>query len=191
MDHSSGADQRQRRTDYVRPDGPYWESLSDGDKAAVKTDVDWTETFHLEEGGTAEAKRLPVYGLHHPNRNAFGSGGACPSMGGDWGRYPQDNSGAMWPTNYQEVTPYCDAVVLDIKFSANLDGESWNQPTKYLANAGAGAKSIQYSMRPGEYGTFSDPYLVDNGIKNPFAMKAPETVEITYPEVRPAVTYAE
>lgn len=177
--------------DYVRPDGPYWESLSDEDKAAVKTDVDWTQTFHLEEGGTAEAKRLPVYGLHHPNRNAFGSGGACPSMGGDWGRYPQDNSGAMWPTNYQEVTPYCDAVVLDIKFSANLDGESWNQPTKYLANAGAGAKSIQYSMRPGKYGTFSDPYLVDNGIKNPFAMKAPETVEITYPEVRPAVTYAE
>ena len=177
--------------DYVRPDGAYFDSLNEDKKAAVKTNVDFTQTFHLEEGGTAEAKRLPVYGLHHPNRNAFGSGGACPSKGGDWGRYPQDNSGAMWPTNYEEVTPYCDAVVLDIKFSANLDGESWNQSTKYLANAGTGNQTIIHSMRPGEYGTFQDPYLVEKGIKNPYAMKAPETVEITYPEVKPAVSYTE
>lgn len=184
-------DAEHKEFEYVRPDGAYWDTLSDADKGVVKTEVDFTHTFHLEEGGTAVAQRLPVYGLHHPNRNAFGSGGACPSKGGDWGRYPQDNSGAMWPTNYEEVTPYCDAVVVDIKFSANLDGEAWNQSTKYLANAGVGSDTITHKMRPGVYGTFEDAYLVEKGLKNPFAFKAPETVTITYPEVRPAVTYTE
>ncbi len=177
--------------DYVRPDGPYYESLTAEQKAAVKTKVDFAQTFHLEEGGTVKGKRLPVYGLHHPNRNAYGSGGACPSKGGDWGRYPQDNSGAMWPTNYEEVTPYCDAVVLDIKFYANLDKESWNQPDKYLANAGVGKDTVTYEMRPGQYGTFTDAYNVENGIKNPYEMKAPKTIEIKYPAVRPAVNYTE
>lgn len=175
--------------DYVRPDGPYWESLSKEVKASVKTEVDFHQTFHLEEGGSVEAQRLPVYGLHHPNRHAFGSGGYCPSKGGDWGRYPQDNSGAMWPTNYEEVTPYCDAVVIDIKFSANLDGKTWNDSNKYLANAGVGSKTVTYKFRPGTYGVFQDPYLIEKGLKNPFEAKAPEALTITYPDARPAVTF--
>lgn len=176
---------------YVRPDGPYYQSLTDEQKASVKTEVSFDQRFHLEDGGSSVAKGLPVYGLHHPNRNAFGSGGACPSKGGDWGRYPQDNSGAMWPTNYEEVTPLCDGVVLDIKFYTNLDGKSWNDPHKYLANAGVGSKTITYEMRPGEYGTFTDPYNLSQGLKNPHAMKAPTKIEMTYPDVKEAVSYTD
>ena len=178
--------------DYVRPAGDYFAELAKAKQdKAVKTKLDYDHRFYLEDGGLATAKALPVYGLHHPNRNAFGSGGACPSKGGDWGRYPQDNSGAMWPTNYEEVTPYCDAVVLDIKFYTNLDGQTWNDPHKYLANAGTGEKERTYKMRPGEYGTLTDDFNVKNGVKNPEAMKAPKEITITYPAVRPAVSYVD
>ena len=173
---------------YIRPDGPYWESLTKEQQAEAKTKVTFDQKFHLEEGGSVKAKGLPVYGLHHPNRHAFGGGGYCPSKGGDWGRYPQDNSGSMWPTNYEEVTPLCDGVVLDIKFYSNLDGKNWNDPHKYLANAGAGKKSIIYKMRQGQYGTFTDPYNISIGLKNPDAVKkAPAELTITYPAVNEAV----
>jgi hypothetical protein len=36
--------------------------------------------------------------------------------------YPKTFSGAGWPINYEEVTPLCDALLVDIKFTANLDG---------------------------------------------------------------------
>jgi len=177
---------------YVRPDGPYWDSLSKKEKKSVRTEVVYDQRFHTKDAGLATAERLPVYGLHHPNRDAFGSGGACPGAGGDWGRYPNGaDTGAMWPTNYEEVTPYCDAVVADIKFTANLDGKTWDDAAKYLANAGVGTKTREYKMQAGDYGVYSEAYNVDRGIKNPHQVKAPRSVTMTYPSVQKAVSYNE
>ncbi|MGB4812299.1 MAG: hypothetical protein WBP13_07455 [Methylophilaceae bacterium] len=132
---------------------------------------------------------LPVYGVHHPNRASYGGGGACPLKGGDWGRYPATSGGAAWPTQYEEVTPLCDGVLVDIKFTANLDGASWNDPGKYLANAAKGSKTVNYKMQPGLYGVFTEPYNVNRGIKNPDAMNVPASLDLHFPSVRPAVSY--
>jgi len=42
------------------------------------------------------------------------------------------------PANYEEVTPLCDAVLLEVKLTANLDGVNWSNPSKYSENAGTG-----------------------------------------------------
>ncbi|CAA2143845.1 hypothetical protein HYPP_04443 [Hyphomicrobium sp. ghe19] len=173
---------------YVRPDGPYFQSL--GTKAkGLKTEVTAAPRFNLEDGHIARAIGLPVYGVHHPNRAAYGGGGACPMKGGDWGRYPDTSGGSGWATQYEEVTPMCDAVLLDVKFYSNLDGRDWSEPTKYLANAGAGSKSVVYKVTPGEYGVFSDPYNVAHQHVNQDATKIPSEITLVYPVSEKPVGY--
>ncbi len=172
---------------YVRPDGDYYASLEDMAKQ-VKTEVTHEPRFHLENGELAAAKGLPIYGVHHPNRAAFGGGGACPLKGGDWSNYPKTTGAAGWPTNYEEITPLCDGVLVDIKFYANLDGKSWNDPNKYLANAGHGSEEVVYKVEPGEYGVFTDPYNIERGVKNPDAENLTGEVKLKYPAVEPPVT---
>lgn len=173
---------------YVRPEGPYWDSLKER-QAGLKTKVTRQPRFHLAQDIEAKAVGLPLYGVHHPNRAAYGAGGACPMKGGDWGRYPDPSGGAGWPTNYEEVTPMCDAVLVDIKFYANLDSRDWNDPAKYLANAGTGSRQRTYTVMPGNYGEFQDPYNVAQGQANPDAMAVPAEVTLTYTTAEPAVTF--
>lgn len=182
-DNTDNADLR-----YVRPDGDYYDSLKQRG-LAPKTEVTQRPRFHLEKGGEARAIGLPIYGVHHPNRKVFGAGGACPLKGGDWGRYPDTSGGSGWPTQYEEVTPLCDSVLVDIKFFSNLDGRDWNDPNKYLANAGVGTKQVRYKMQAGHYGVFSDPYNTSRGITNPDSQEVPEQLTLTFPAVSPAVTY--
>lgn len=173
---------------YVRPDGEYWKSL--GSRAeGLKTEVSMAPRFHLETGTVGEAVGLPLYGVHHPNRDSFKGGGACPLKGGDWGRYPETSGGSGWPTQYEEVTPLCDAVLVDIKFYTNLDSREWSDPHKYLANAGTGSDTVTYTVAPGDYGTFTDPYNVARGAVNPQATSIPSEITVTYPAVEPAVEY--
>lgn len=173
---------------YVRPAGAYYDSIKE--KASkVKTEVTKQPTFHLEKGGIAKAKGLPIFGVHHNNRKVYGGGGACPLKGGDYGRYPSTQSGSGWPTNYEEVTPLCDSVLVDIKFFSNLDGRDWNEADKYLANAGLGTKSVTYSIQPGKYGTFTDAYNTKKGVINSDSQEVPEKLEIIFPSVQPPVDY--
>ena len=175
---------------YVRPHGDYYEHVeASGQK--VKTDVTYEPRFHLEGGATAAAKGLPVYGVHHPNRAAFGGGGACPLKGGDWSNYPKTTGAAGWPTNYEEITPLCDGVLVDIKFFANLDGQDWSSPTKYLANAGHGAQEVTYTLEPGEYGVYTDPYLKEKGEENPHAADLGAELTLKYPAVEKPVMPAQ
>lgn len=175
---------------YVRPDGEYYKHVKESGQE-VKTEITYEPRFHLENGTTAAAKGLPVYGVHHPNRAAFGGGGACPLKGGDWSNYPKTTGAAGWPTNYEEVTPLCDGVLVDIKFYANLDGQGWDNPTKYLANAGHGQEEVTYTLEPGEYGVYTDPYLTEKGEKNPHAIDLGDELTLKYPAVEKPVTPAE
>ena len=175
---------------YVRPSGEYYEHIKAmGQK--VKTEVTYEPRFHLENGMMAAAKGLPLYGVHHPNRAAFGGGGACPLKGGDWSNYPKTTGAAGWPTNYEEITPLCDGVLVDIKFFANLDGQSWDDPHKYLANAGHGEQEVTYTLQPGEYGVYTDPYNVEKGEKNPHAEDVGSEVVLKYPAVKGPVAPAQ
>ncbi len=182
-DNKDNADLR-----YVRPEGAYYESIKTAGKP-LKTEVTQQPRFHLENGELGKVVGLPIYGVHHPNRDAFKAGGACPFKGGDWGRYPQTTGGSGWPTQYEEVTPLCDGVLVDIKFYGNLDGRDWNSPSKYLANAGVGSKSLTYKMQPGEYGVFTDPYNTKRGAINTETQKVPSQVTLTYQSVEPPVSY--
>ncbi len=173
---------------YVRPAGPYFDHLRDRG-AAAKTSLTAAPAFHLENGQSGRPVGLPIYGVHHPNRAAFGGGGACPLKGGDWGRYPDPSGGAGWPTQYEEVTPLCDAVLVDIKFYSNLDGRDWNDSHKYLANAGAGSRTVTYKVQPGEYGAFTDPYNTSRGVKNSESQYVPSEVTLTYPTAEAPVAY--
>jgi len=173
---------------YVRPEGKYYDSIK-SNYPDIKTSVTAQPRFHLEGGTIGKAVGLPIYGVHHPDRTVFGGGGACPLKGGDWGRYPKTTGGSGWPTQYEEVTPLCDAVLVDIKFYSNLDGRDWNDSSKYLANAGVGKKEVTYKMQPGEYGIFTDSYNVDHGYKNSESREVPDQVTLTYPSVAPSVSY--
>lgn len=175
---------------YVRPDGPYYESLK-ARGLELKDEVTPRPRFDIEGGGEAEAIGLPLYGVHHPDRASFGGGGACPLKGGDWGRYPDTSGGSGWPTQYEEVTPLCDAVLVDIKFYSNLDGRDWSDPNKYLANAGTGTRTVTYKIQPGLYGEFTDPYNVSRGIENAESADLPSRIDLTYPTAEPPVTYNE
>jgi hypothetical protein len=173
---------------YVRPQGAYYESIKNM-AYQLKTEVTAQPRFHLENGHLGKAVGLPIYGVHHPNRAAFGGGGACPLKGGDWGRYPKTTGGSGWPTQYEEVTPLCDAVLLDIKFYSNLDGRDWNNPNKYLANAGVGKQSVKYTMQPGEYGVFDDPYHTKRGVKNAESQQIANELSLTFPAIEAPVSY--
>lgn len=180
---------------YVRPDGPYHEHLSDrGEADDAKTRVTLRPRFHLERGGTRRVTGTKLYGVHHPNRPAeYGEsgGGACPQRGGDWAGYPDTKGGSGWPTQYEEVTPLCDGVLVDIKFSANLDGARWNRESKYLANAGVGRKRVTYNVKPGRYGRFTDPYHTSRGVENPHLARIGPRVTLKFPFAREPVTFTE
>ena len=107
---------------YVRPDGAYYEHLKQRGLTPKNATVTLNPWFNLENGERAKATGTHVYGVHHPDRASYDGGGACPMRGGDYADYPKTSGGAGWPTNYEEVTPLCDAVLLDIKLTANLDG---------------------------------------------------------------------
>lgn len=181
---------------YVRPSGPYYDSLKNRNPA-LKTRVTPAPRFNVlknqngkeTSAGLKPVVGLPVYGVHHPDRASFGGGGACPLKGGDWGRYPETSGGSAWPTQYEEVTPLCDGVLVDIKFSANLDGADWSDPGKYLANAGKGTLDETYMMQSGTYGVFTDPYNVNRGAVNPDSQLVPEDLTLHFPSVRPPVTF--
>ncbi|ACL58169.1 hypothetical protein [Methylobacterium nodulans] len=175
---------------YLRPNGAYFRSLGDRAKG-VRTTAPAAPTFPLKDGGTGQAVGLPIYGVHHPDRAAYSSGGACPLKGGDWGRYPDPRAGSGWPTQYEEVTPLCDAVLIDIKFYSNLDGRDWSDPDKYLANAGAGTRTVEYKMQPGTYGIFTDPYNVAAGRSNPEQQEVPDRLSLNYRTVQKPVSYVE
>lgn len=182
---------------YVRPSGEYYNSLKN--KLALKTSLTQRPNFNIEirnsnnettgDSVLKKVKGLPVYGVHHPDRAAYGGGGACPLKGGDWANYPDTAGGSAWPTQYEEVTPLCDGVLVDIKFSANLDGQTWDDPGKYLANAGRNSQTVTYKMQPGKYGVFTDPYNVNRGATNPDSMDVPASLDLHFPSLRPAVTY--
>jgi hypothetical protein len=187
MDNERNADFR-----YVRPAGPYYEHLSSRTKG-LKAAVTLKPRFHLERGGTRRITGTKLYGVHHPNRPAeFGEsgGGACPQKGGDWNGYPDTAGGAGWPTQYEEVTPLCDGVLVDIKFFTNLDGARWASESKYLANAGVGTRAVTYTVEPGFYGRFSDPYHTNRGVENPEATSIGPTEVLRFPTVRRPVGFA-
>jgi hypothetical protein len=102
---------------------------------------------------------------------------------------PDTSGGSGWPTNYEEVTPLCDSVLIDIKFFANLDGRDWNDPSKYLANAGVGTKEVTYKIQPDTYGEFVDPYNTERGVKNEQSQNVPNELTLIYDGVAEPVSY--
>ena len=81
--------------------------------------------------------------------------------------------------------------MVDIKFYANLDGQGWDDPAKYLANAGHGQQEVTYKLEPGEYGVYTDPYLTEKGEKNPHAIDLGGELTLKYPAVEEPVTPVE
>lgn len=179
-----------RDFEYVRPEGDYYEALKERG-LDLKTDLTQTPRFHIGDNRLEEITGTPLYGVHHPNRAAYGGGGACPLRGSDWADYPKTSGGSGWPTQYEEVTPLCDGILVDIKLYANLDGRDWDNPNKNLANAGVGTETVTYKIEPGQYGVFTDSYLVENGIENPDAADLPADMTLTFPAVEPPVSYNE
>jgi len=175
---------------YVRPHGAYYEHLKQRQLTPINTRVTAQPSFNLEDGRRHKATGTHVYGVQHPNRAGYDGGGACPMRGGDYADYPKTSGGAGWPTNYEEVTPLCDAVLLDIKLTTNLDGATWNDPNKYLANAGTGKLARKYHIKPaGEYGKFSDAYHTQSGTMNLQRRAIGPTEIITFKGIQEPVTY--
>ncbi|WP_018693117.1 hypothetical protein [Algicola sagamiensis] len=179
---------------YIRPDGEYYQHLKIRGESNLKTNVTRQPRFHLEQKANGKKSTrvtgTKLYGVHHPDRASFQGGGACPMRGGDWAEYPKTSGGAGWPTNYEEVTPLCDAVLIDIKLTTNLDGATWNDPAKYLGNAGVGTKSVDYQISPnGFYGEFVDLYHTQRGVENPEATIIGPIETLNYKTVREPVRY--
>ncbi|NRD72344.1 hypothetical protein HQQ94_03620 [Shewanella sp. VB17] len=178
---------------YIRPDGPYYEYIKSHIKSELKTKVTTYPHFNLASNvhGLTDiaAVGTKLYGVHHPDRDAFNGGGACPMRGGDYANYPEATSGSGWPTNYEEVTPLCDSVLLDIKLTTNLDNATWNDPAKYLANAGIGTLTVDYHVTEGRYGEFQDDYHLENGITNQEAGVIGPVETIHYQSVQTPVEY--
>ena len=181
---SSSSPAREGDLQYMRPDGLYWNGLTAaqlnmlGGKKAIKQTPTFTPTVPvlnvLDTDGTSSGERrqwsalryTPFYGLNHlnrPNDDANG-GGFCPQRGGDWGAYPFSPSGAGFANQYEETTPLCDAVVLDVKLYANLDKPTWNSPLFQLMNAGTKTNPQTYLGQGNQYGRFTDPYLVSKDV---------------------------
>ena len=183
---------------YVRPSGEYFDSLK-ARNLKVKTTLTHAPRFNVlnyrasdgaeTRAGAQRVVGTQLFGVHHPNRAAFGGGGACPSKGGDYGRYPNVSGGSGWPTQYEEVTPLCDGVLVDIKFSANLDGGDWADPGSYLANAARDSLTVQYTVQPGTYGRFTDPYNTTRGATNPDQAAIPSTFTLSFPSKRAPVSF--
>ncbi|MGH8503507.1 MAG: hypothetical protein ACREVE_13745, partial [Gammaproteobacteria bacterium] len=198
---------------YVRPDGPYYAHLvARGLESKFKTEIIEQPKFHTIEtkrsgkkvpGGLEEVHGTRLYGVHHPGTLTIQAGSGCPSVGGDFG---EDYYGAAWPTNYQEITPVCDGVLIDVKFFANLDGATWRDEAKNLAN-NTGSRNgdgttvqpgelfknyvidttVQPIREPGHYGVVTDPYLAEIGFTSPeeFISNGFEVLE--FPDARDQV----
>ena len=88
------------------------------------------------------------------------TGGGCPAKGGDINGYPWGNPGSGFETNYEEVIPVCDAILVDIRFWANL-GDPLEDAAVKLGNSGPNhnfSKITEYHTQPNLYGRFTDPY---------------------------------
>jgi len=163
---------------YIRQDGAYWEALQKlGKTSEISNNTEnhypkyYIENYPSQGVSTSKTVYgLPVYGIHHPKRPAFDlTGGSCPQRGGDWGRYPWANSGAGFPSNYEEITPLCDALLMDVKVWGNLWQETWNTKEFLLGNAGyPGKYVINYTGDSNIYGKYTDIYLKDK--TNPHMM---------------------
>lgn len=203
-----------RNFSYIRPDGPYYDHLMEREINGEELPFFNTKIRKvlpqfriLEEQGDGSLKRkrgrstpTNLYGVHHPGGMTIANG-ACPAVGGDFGA---SYYGGSWPNTYQEISPLCDAVMVDIKFWANLDGAAWNTKGKYLANAtidGAQNSGDQdndgnpltrgHTDVPGVYGAFADPYLVNNGVENLEQFTATGTQSKTYETSQDAVSHEE
>ncbi|MEH6357438.1 MAG: hypothetical protein V7745_00505 [Pseudomonadales bacterium] len=201
---------------YIRPDGAYYDHLmarkAGGEKMKFRTKLRHAPKFRIAKKDDAgnwrtgrymqAATSMSGYGVHHPGDEPVYEGG-CPAMGGDWGAA---YFGGSWPTAYQEVTPLCDAVMIDIKLFANLAGGTWNDRGAYLANAtiegaqnsgdldsdgSALTRGQKEGMTGRDYGNFAhpaaDPYLADT--VNPERYTARDSVTQTYQFANDAVTY--
>lgn len=173
---------------YVRPKGAYFDSLQKR-SLPLKTTVTQAPRFHIENDDLQAVQGLPIFGVHYPNMTVYGGGGACPFKGGDYGRYPDTKGGAGWPTQYEEISPLCDGVLVDVKFYRNLDDASWNNPDKYLANAATGSKTITYKLQGGEYGVFTEKYSTQAKLKNPERQNLPNSLSLHFPNVSKPVSY--
>ncbi len=218
--------QRGRNFSYVRPDGAYYEHLmerkANGEnlpwfntrlnkrhpKFAIQPEESASNGYGHQHKGKRRATPVNLFGTHHPGgvnpatgNNYTIPNGACPAMGGDYGAAYY---GAAWPNNYQEITPLCDAVMVDIKAFINLDGADWNDTGKYLANATVdGQQNVGdhdsdgnpqtrgYVDVPGQYGAYTDPYLLNKGTRNPEAFTATGTQSKYYVESQEAVSAKE
>lgn len=197
-----------RNFSYIRPEGAYYDHLvqraNNGEelpwfntqlrkrnpKFAVQQDDNRNGDFWMWGHRSNAKKRISqtnLYGVHHPGGEGKAiTNAACPAVGGDFGA---SYYGGSWPNTYQEATPLCDAILIDIKFYANLDGADWNDKDKYLANAGTDSLTKDYIDVPGVYGAYVDPYLTDRGLTNPEQFTATGTQTKTYQTVRPAVSH--
>ena len=165
---------------YIRPSGPYWNDLKE--RGSTENLTLRPETYYPKVpiknyptkgvSSNHNVYGLPVYGIHHMDRPQFGlTGGFCPQKGGDFGRYPYDDSGAGFPSNYEEVTPICDGFLIDMKFWANLWSETWEDPDLLLGNAGfKGELTIEYLGEQNVYGRYTGDYLKRRGKVNPYSM---------------------
>ena len=114
---------------------------------------------------------MATYGHHHMARIRYKlGGGGCPTKGGDVSGYPWGDTGSGYPTNYEEITPLCDAFLLDLKAWTNLAGD-WDKDELFLGNAGReyeGKTEVMYQAQANHYGVYTDPYNV--GKTNPYEL---------------------
>jgi len=140
--------------------------------------------------------------VNHLDRpNDDGSGGWCPQKGGDWGAYPSNPGGSGFPNQYEEATPVCDGLVIDIKMYANLNQKTWNSPTFQLPNAGTAENPQTYLGEGNKYGDFTDQYLIDNGFKNPHKLhfteknnpdpKPLQAIRVTFEDIGETSTFVD
>ncbi len=206
---------KKREHSYIRPDGTYYDHLMErkdsGEKLWFDTRLNQRPHFNVLRERDGEGRRghrlsrarkhvdgTRLYGVHHPGGLTVANG-ACPSMGGDFG---ETYYGSAWPNNYQEITPLCDGILIDIKLYANLDGVGWDSEAKNLANntgtvngdgttLTAGELEKNYINVPGAYGDFSeanaDPYMLIEGIVNHEAFTADGTDELHFPSANDQV----
>jgi hypothetical protein len=140
---------------YVRPEGEYWDALGDNTNESYVGALKTTSTLHpilpvldvdsLTPLGDRTTRGTPLYGMNHIARphDSFG-GGWCPMKGGDYGRYPEAPAGGGFQNQYEEISPLCDAIVLDIKLWTNLDVPTWSDPKFQLNNAGVKENPMVY-----------------------------------------------
>ena len=175
MDNKDNNDMR-----YTRPAGLYWDKLVEkGLTTGLKTKMTYDPAMPVIDNGEQIVKTMrytPFYGMNHLDcPNDTGSGGWCPQKGGDWGSYPTNPGGSGFPNQYEEATPVCDGLVVDIKMYANLDQPTWDSPTFQLQNAGTTENPQVYLGEGNQFGDFTDPYLADNGIVNPHKLHFTDT----------------